>query len=223
MQRAAASSPNSKVAHAAIKAANENETARREAATLALRPAAPSANDKDTETRWELSYVAPAAGAVRGLNVADVGYSELGESSSESEAEEEAEEQDAPPATPATNSGRLVFGNFRKTPLDVTPAKAADDSDSDSETETPKRGAVSLRGLTSISNAGNQSAANMTCNSCSKKGHRAAECPKSECYACGKLGHMSADCPNPSSAGRGKRKEAVGGKSGGERKKRKSM
>lgn len=233
MQRAAASSPNSKVETAAIKAATDSENARREAATLALRPAHTSDSlDRDSETRWELSYVSSSASAQQGLKVASVGFSQLGaESESEEEEEEEQEKKDeeekpAPaPATPVSNGGRLVFGNFRRTPLEATPVKNEDD-DSDSENETPKKHAVSLRGLTSISNAGNQAAANMTCNTCAKRGHRAAECPRSECYACGGLGHMSSDCPNPGSAGRGKRKEAGekrGGDRGGDRKKRRSM
>ena len=93
MQRAAASSPNSRVETAAIKLATTQENARRDAAALAQRlrntvtissssgdsgSSGSGSDNKDVETQWELSYVRDTRQAEPGLKVvADVGYSEL--------------------------------------------------------------------------------------------------------------------------------------------------
>jgi hypothetical protein len=223
MQRAAAASPHSKNETAAIKAAKAEEEALRKAASLKLRPRVPGGDgDKDTETQWQLSFVRDARKKESGFQkvVVGVGFSELQDSESDSDNENGEEEE-----VEEKNAGRLVFGNFRKKNLD-TPTKADgansdDDSDaSGSEDDTPRRKNVdSLRGLTSISNAGNQAFAGIKCNKCGKNGHKAATCPKSECYACGELGHMSNDCPNP----RRKRKEVEGRRDSRPKKSRPSM
>ncbi|KAF8540368.1 hypothetical protein BDD12DRAFT_880625 [Trichophaea hybrida] len=222
MQRAAAASPRSKTKTVAIQAAKAEETARREAASLKLRPrASDSDKDKDIETQWELSYVRDTRKKESGFQrvVVSVGFSELQNDESDSDNEKVEEEEEE------KNTGRLVFGNFRKKNLD-TPTKeegAGSDDDSDasgSEEDTPCRKNVgSLLGLTSISNAGNQALAGIKCNSCGKMGHKAAACPKSKCYACDGLGHMSNDCPNP----RRKRKDVEGRRDSRPKKPRLSM
>jgi hypothetical protein len=214
MQRAAAASP-SKPDTAAIKAAAAEETARREAATLALRPRLPGpGDDRDTETQWQLSYVRDARHTSHGLKVASVGFSELQIVSSDSEKDDEEEVKEE---GSSENTGRLVFGNFRKKSSETPSKKEGDpdsndssDSDEEDEDETPRRKNMGkrdpLHGLTSISNAGSSSIASIKCRSCKKTGHKAADCPNLECYACGGLGHMSSDCPNP----RNKRKDFDG-------------
>jgi hypothetical protein len=223
MQRAAAASP-SKTDTAAIKAAAAEETARREAKTLALRPRIPvPGDDRDIETQWQLSYVRNARHNSRGLKVASVGFSELQIVDSDSEKEEDEVKEEE-------NSGRLVFGNFRKKSEETPSKKEGDDSDSgdssdsdeEDEDETTRRKKKMgkrdpLHGLTSISNAGSNST---KCHSCQQTGHKATQCPKMECYACGGFGHRSSDCPNP----RKRRKDTDGNRNHAHTKKaRKSM
>ncbi|KAI5854213.1 hypothetical protein BZA05DRAFT_443729 [Tricharina praecox] len=216
MQRAAYSSPNNKTATEAIKAATAEEDARREAATLALRPKKQSSGD--AETRWELSYVRSSQRSA-GMKVVNMGFAQLGEDEKEEDDEEEEEVKEEKETT-----GRMVFGNFRKKNFEEgTPRKGedgSDDSDSSEEEEeenTPRRKKDPLKGLTGISNAGRAGLATMKCHSCGKNGHKSSDCPKAECYACGGRGHMSNDCPNP------KKKRRNDGGDSWPRKARKSM
>lgn len=233
MQRAAASSPNSKVETAAIKLAAAQENARRDAAALAQRlrntvtisssggsiSSGGGSDNKDVETQWELSYVRDTRQTEPGLKVvAGVGFSELHndlkEGTDGSDAKEGGEgEDEGGDGERGENAGRLVFGNFRKKAVDV-PADSSDDNDSDDDSssekrkEQPRRGVDSLRGLKSISNGGMPVSANIKCANCGKMGHKAAECSRTACYACGGFGHLSNDCPNHRR--RNKRKEAEG-------------
>ncbi|KAA8894945.1 hypothetical protein FN846DRAFT_971824 [Sphaerosporella brunnea] len=222
MQRAAAASP-SKSDTAAIKAATAEESARREAATLALRPRVPiHGGDKDVETQWELSYVRDARHNLRGLKVASVGFSELQIVDSDSEMDEEEEGE-------MENAGRLVFGNFKKKCAQTPSRKEGDSDENDSSDGNGEDDDILLSkkfagkrnllcGLRSISNAGNNNA-NIKCRSCNKNGHKAADCPKMECYACGGRGHISNDCPNPKK----RRKDTDGGYNSVLKKARQSM
>lgn len=208
MKRAAASSPQSKTETAAIKAATAAEEARREAATLALRPRPPisaSVTSLDIETQWELSYISPPQWEHR-TRIIGIGISELDNEDDDGSlcSDEEFEE----------NVGRRVFGNFRKqsnpdTPVKSEALKDEDESESESDLDraSHKRAKKDiLRGLVGISNAGAQQIATMQCRACGKIGHKAVDCPGTDCYACGKLGHKSSDCQNS----RGKRKEPHG-------------
>jgi len=178
-----------------MKAATAQEEARRGAATLALRARSSTAGEtenRDIETQWELSYVHPTSYQAGSLKVVDVGFSQL--QSTMSDSEEGGEET-------SENSGRLVFGNFRKKEVEEPTEKPAESGDESEDSEVERKRRMKrkdpLKGLKSISNAGTQQLSGITCNKCGKKGHKQVDCPKTECYNCGGRGHVSSDCPNP--------------------------
>ncbi|KAL7274998.1 hypothetical protein RUND412_002062 [Rhizina undulata] len=204
MQRAAASSSSSTSSTPANQksAAPDAEAIKRALAeeklkldlALRAREKAAASTDDDAETRWELSYVRSIDGGDSRVRVVDLGYGEMA-----LEDDVDGEERGN------GNRGRMVFGGFkRKGETSIFNTAATEDPSSDASSDekpSPKKGLSSLRGLTSISNAG-PSQSSMSCRACKNSGHLQAECPQAICYACGEKGHMSMACPSPKKRGR---------------------